>query len=168
MYFLRHLLSVLLLPFTATVVVPALLVVRDGGVRPGFGLFFPPVLLFLVIGILLVVAGLTLIVKTNVLFYRIGQGTLAPWDPTRKLVVQGVYRYVRNPMIAGVMAVLLGEGLCLGSTAVLGWWLVFVTVNVIYMPMVEEPGLVRRFGEEYRNYCRNVPRWIPRLRPWEG
>jgi protein-S-isoprenylcysteine O-methyltransferase Ste14 len=43
-----------------------------------------------------------------------------------------------------------------------------VTVNLIYMPAVEEPGLVRRFGEEYRNYCRNVSRWIPRLRPWEG
>jgi protein-S-isoprenylcysteine O-methyltransferase Ste14 len=168
MYFLRHLLSVLLLPFTATVVIPGLLVIRAGGVHPGFGLFFPPALLFMVIGLLLIAAGLTLVVKTNVLFYRIGQGTLAPWDPTRKLVAQGVYRHVRNPMIAGVMAVLLGEGLILGRPAVLCWWLIFVTVNAIYMPTVEEPGLERRFGDAYREYRKNVPRWIPRLRPWEG
>jgi protein-S-isoprenylcysteine O-methyltransferase Ste14 len=168
LYFIRHLLSVLLLPFTATVVVPALLATRAGGVRPGFALPFPASLLVLALGLLSVAAGLTLVVKTNVLFYRIGQGTLAPWDPTRKLVVSGVYRHVRNPMIAGVMAVLLGEGLCLGSTAVLGWWLIFVTVNLIYMPAVEEPGLARRFGEDYRAYRRHVPRWIPRLRPWEN
>jgi len=167
MYFFRHLLSVLILPFMATVVIPGLLVIRAGGVRPGFGLPFPAAPLFLVVGLLFIAAGLYLVVKTNVLFYRIGRGTLAPWDPTRKLVAQGVYRHVRNPMIAGVMAALLGEGLCLGLPAALCWWVIFVTVNVIYLPTVEEPGLRRRFGDEYEECRKNVPRWIPRLRPWD-
>lgn len=166
MYFLRHLLSVLLLPFMAAVVIPGLLVI-EWGVAPGFGLPQPAALLVTGAGILLVIAGLTLMVKTIGLFYRVGQGTLSPWDPTRKLVAQGIYRHVRNPMISGVMALLLGEALASGAPAVMGWWAVFVAVNAIYIPAVEETGLERRFGQEYREYKDNVPRWMPRLRPWE-
>lgn len=54
----------------------------------------------------------------------------------------------------------------LSSTPLLGWFLGFVLLNLIYIPVLEEPGLERRFGEAYRAYKRNVPRWIPRLRPW--
>jgi protein-S-isoprenylcysteine O-methyltransferase Ste14 len=98
------------------------------------------------------------------LFARVGEGTLAPWDPTRKLVVRGPYRHVRNPMITGVLAILLGEAALFGSWPLLVWAFGFFALNAIYMPLVEEPGLVRRFGDDYVRYRRNVPRWLPRLR----
>ena len=100
------------------------------------------------------------------LFFKYGEGTLAPWTPTQKLVVRGIYRHVRNPMISGVCAVLLGEALVLGSVSVLYWFGFVLLLNMIYLPLVEEPGLAQRFGAEYLRYQQHVPRWIPRLRPW--
>jgi protein-S-isoprenylcysteine O-methyltransferase Ste14 len=104
--------------------------------------------------------------KTISLFANVGEGTLAPWDPPRNLVARGVYRYVRNPMISGVIFILLGEAILLGSLPVLVWFLIGFAVNAIYIPLIEEKRLERRFGDEYLAYKRNVPRWIPRLRPW--
>jgi protein-S-isoprenylcysteine O-methyltransferase Ste14 len=71
-------------------------------------------------------------------------------------------------MISGVFCMLLGEAIVLGSIVVFGWFILFLLENMLYIPLIEEPGLVRRFGEEYLLYRRNVPRWIPRLRPWRG
>jgi protein-S-isoprenylcysteine O-methyltransferase Ste14 len=107
-------------------------------------------------------------VATIRLFGTVGQGTLAPWEPPQHLVVRGVYRHVRNPMISGVLFVLLGESLLTASLPLFRWFVVFALINAIYIPLVEEPGLVKRFGDEYRTYKRNVPRWIPRLTPWEN
>ena len=99
-------------------------------------------------------------------FVRRGQGTPAPWNPPHRLVVTGPYRHVRNPMIAGVCLVLLGEACVLNSLSIALWLLVFATINAVYMPLREEPGLERRFGEAYRTYKRHVPRWWPRRRAW--
>ncbi len=118
------------------------------------------------VGAALVVLGLRLMRQTISLFARVGEGTLAPWDPTQKLVVQGVYRRVRNPMITGVFTILSGETVILGAPEMVAWTAIFGAVNAIYMPLVEEPGLVRRFGQDYVTYRSNVPRWIPRRRPW--
>ena len=71
-------------------------------------------------------------------------------------------------MIAGVACILLGEAVFFGSLPLLCWFAIFVSVNLIYMPLREEPGLVKRFGDDYLLFKRNVPRWIPRLTPWEG
>ncbi|HEX6925123.1 MAG TPA: isoprenylcysteine carboxylmethyltransferase family protein, partial [Longimicrobiaceae bacterium] len=95
-----------------------------------------------------------------------GRGTLAPWDPPRRLVITGVYRHVRNPMISGVILILAGESLAFSSAALGTWTAVVLIVNAVYIPVVEEPGLARRFGEEYEAYRAHVPRWVPRLRPW--
>jgi protein-S-isoprenylcysteine O-methyltransferase Ste14 len=95
-----------------------------------------------------------------------GRGTLAPWNPTQKLVTDGVYRYVRNPMISGVLFILIGETIFFGSWLLFIWALIFGIGNTFYLRLSEEPGLVRRFGEEYLVYRRNVPMWIPRLKPW--
>jgi len=105
-------------------------------------------------------------VATIRLFVTLGKGTLAPWEPPQRLVVQGVYRHVRNPMISGVILVLLGESLLTASLPLFRWFLVFAVVNSAYIPLLEEPGLVKRFGEAYLTYKRNVPRWVPRLTPW--
>jgi protein-S-isoprenylcysteine O-methyltransferase Ste14 len=69
-----------------------------------------------------------------------GEGTLAPWDPPRKLVVRGTYRYVRNPMISGVLGILLGEAIFFGSMPIFKWFVFFAVLSAIYMPLSEEPG----------------------------
>ena len=70
-------------------------------------------------------------------------------------------------MISGVVLVLFGEALLLLSWPHVTWALIFLGINAIYIPLLEEPLLAERFGESYREYCRHVPRLLPRLRPWE-
>jgi protein-S-isoprenylcysteine O-methyltransferase Ste14 len=154
MRILRHLLAIGLLPGVVTLLVPALIVSGDGVA------WWPLSLL----GAVLIALGLVLIAQTVALFATVGDGTLAPWDPTARLVVRGPYRRVRNPMISGVLCVLLGEALVFGSLALLAWWAVVFAINAVYFPLVEEPGLRRRFGADYEAYRTSVPRWLPRLR----
>ena len=123
-------------------------------------------------GLLLCAAGLfaaggALMAHTARVLSQRGSSTLAPWDPTRKLVVVGVYRHVRNPMMLGVFCVLLGETLVFGSRGLVLWTLLFALVNGVGVPRFEEPGLEERFGQAYVLYKQNVPRWIPRRTPWE-
>lgn len=165
----KHIRAVLLLPFMATVVIPVVILYFGGTDTLGFWESIPATRIILpVVGGALMVLGLALMVLTIRLFVTIGKGTLAPWNPTQKLVVQGIYRHVRNPMISGVFLVLMGEATSSASVLLLGWATFFIAVNMTYMPLVEEPGLVKRFGEEYEEYRRNVPRWVPRVKGWEG
>jgi protein-S-isoprenylcysteine O-methyltransferase Ste14 len=119
------------------------------------------------IGILLIAFGLMLALKTIPLFHKLSEGTIMPWEPANELIVEGVYRYVRNPMHTGVFAVMLGEGLVLRSTFILTFALFAIFSHLFYIPFSEERGLEKRFGETYRVYKENVPRWIPRSTPWE-
>jgi protein-S-isoprenylcysteine O-methyltransferase Ste14 len=144
-----------LLPGTVAVVIPAL-IVSLGGAN------LEPVTALL--GAVLAVAGVALVVWTVTLFDRIGRGTLAPWDPTSRLVIRGPYRFVRNPMITGVAAILAGEALFFRSWGIAIELVAFLAVNAIYFPLVEEPSLRRRFGIEYDEYKARVPRWLPRVR----
>lgn len=157
----KQLRAILLLPVMVTIVIPTYLTLSTGAIAPF-------ALLRVVGGLVLIALGLTLVVVTVQMFIRIGQGTLAPWDETQQLVVVGVYRHVRNPMITGVGLILLGEAVALGSLPILICFFVFAAINMVYIPLSEEAGLERRFGEDYREYKRNVPRWIPRLRAWEA
>jgi protein-S-isoprenylcysteine O-methyltransferase Ste14 len=145
----------LLLPFVAVVVVPALLLASFGGGAAGWPILAP-------LGVALFACGLALFAWCVALFARVGEGTLAPWDPTQRLVAVGPYRLVRNPMITGVALMLAGEALWFGSWAVALWACAFVAVNHVWFVLVEEPGLERRFGESYRAYKAAVPRWLPR------
>jgi protein-S-isoprenylcysteine O-methyltransferase Ste14 len=154
----RQLRAIALLPVMVTLVVPALVLRSDSELGP-----WP----LAAVGVALIALGLVLVIWTVTLFARIGRGTLAPWDPTARLVVAGPYRHVRNPMISGVLTVLLGEAALFGSLPLLVWFGTVFAVNAIYFPLVEEPGLRQRFGEDYERYCANVPRWLPRFRPWE-
>lgn len=162
----RHLRSILQLPFLVVVVVPTLILYFTDAINVGWSLAAPLNWMVTLAGGLVIGAGLLLVALTNALFARYGDGTLAPWDPTQKLVVRGVYRHVRNPMICGMMSILFGMGLWLGSEPLLFYAGVFAAINLIYIPLLEEPDLEARFGESYRLYKRHVPRWTPRLTPW--
>jgi len=97
-----------------------------------------------------------------------GLGTPAPFDPPRKLVVSGFYRYVRNPMYIGAALFILGECAVFGSLrAGLLYVLLFLGCLAVFVVIYEEPVLQSKFGAEYEEYCRNVPRFVPRSRPWE-
>jgi protein-S-isoprenylcysteine O-methyltransferase Ste14 len=155
----RHLLAILLLPGMVVLVVPTWILTS----LTGWDLRCTGApLVRSVVGTLLVLAGSGLFTWCVVLFARVGQGTLAPWDPTRRLVAAGPYRYVRNPMISGVAALLLGLTLLSGSALLAGWLAAFVAVTHVYFLASEEPGLERRFGASYRDYKETVPRWLPR------
>ena len=156
-----------ILPFTVLLIIPAVILWATG-FRIGWGLGLPWDAVIVLAGALLMGSGLYYLSITIWLFINIGRGTLAPWSPTSKLVVIGPYRHVRNPMISGVLMTLLGESIAFGSIGIFICFLLFFIINHIYFIYSEEPGLARRFGNEYLSYKRNVPRWIPRLRPWAG
>jgi len=168
MTIIRHFIAILLLPFVMTVLVPRWLMSAfaqsdtrwiDGTLTATFAHLA---------GMLILLLGVSLFIWCLTLFARVGRGTLAPWDPTRHLVVAGPYRFVRNPMISGVLIILIGESLYTGSQVIAIWAVVFFLINVTYFRLLEEPGLDRRFGDEYRRYKAAVPRWIPRPTPWKN
>jgi protein-S-isoprenylcysteine O-methyltransferase Ste14 len=119
-------------------------------------------------GVPFIVAGLPVLLDSFARFALQGLGTPAPMAPPKKLVVSGLYRHVRNPMYVALLAMILGQGLLFGSVRVLEYgaavWLAFTLFVLLY----EEPTLRRTFGVEYEEFCANVPRWIPRLRPWRA
>jgi protein-S-isoprenylcysteine O-methyltransferase Ste14 len=121
-----------------------------------------------VIGILLIAGGVPLLLDSFTRFALQGLGTPAPVFPTKHLVVTGFYRYVRNPMYVGVLWVILGQGLLLGNTRVIGYGLIVSVCFHLFMMTYEEPKLRRTFGTEYELFVASVPRWIPRLSPWRG
>ena len=112
------------------------------------------------------VGGLAVLLDSFARFALRGLGTPAPVLPPSRLVVTGLYRHVRNPMYVAVVSLIVGQGLVLGDPRVIGYgacvWLAFHLFVLGY----EEPTLRRTFGAEYERFCANVPRWIPRLRPW--
>ena len=117
-------------------------------------------------GLLLMLIGAAALVECFVRFAWTGLGTPAPVAPTRKLVVDGLYRHVRNPMYVAVVSLVIGQALWFGSRNLLAYgaavWLAFHLFVLLY----EEPTLRRQFGSEYEEYRRHVRRWLPRLRPW--
>ncbi|HYC33544.1 MAG TPA: isoprenylcysteine carboxylmethyltransferase family protein [Gemmatimonadales bacterium] len=162
---IRHLLAIAVLPFTVTVLIPRWIARREGIVpRMGHGPAEPAIQL---LGLGVLGVGLVLFGASLYRFIVDGRGTLAPWDPPRRLVVRGPYRYVRNPMISGVALVLFGEAAVLLSRSHLLWALCFLGINAVYIPLLEEPYLAIRFGESYDEYRRHVPRLLPRMRPWQ-
>ena len=160
----RHLFAIAALPFVVAVMVP-IWIARRNDVALAFRTSVPE-LLAQIAGVGLLIIGLVLFASSLRRFAGDGKGTLAPWDPPRRLVISGPYRYVRNPMISGVLFVLFGEALILVSRPHLSWALTFLVINLIYIPLLEEPQLKQRFGDAYTEYCKHVHRLVPRCRPW--
>jgi protein-S-isoprenylcysteine O-methyltransferase Ste14 len=116
-------------------------------------------------GGLLVVAGVALYLTCAFWGFALrGKGTPAPFDPPTKLVVEGPYRVVRNPMYWSVACVMLGEALAFRSVALAEMACAFFAFAALFVMIFEEPTLRHEFGAEYEAYCQRVPRWIPRFR----
>jgi protein-S-isoprenylcysteine O-methyltransferase Ste14 len=120
------------------------------------------------LGALLMLAGAGALVHAFARFVIEGIGTPAPVAPTERLVVGGLYRYVRNPMYVAVAATIIGQALLLARPGLLAYGALFMAVVAAFVRLYEEPTLVDRFGEEYADYRRAVPAWHPRLHPWRA
>jgi len=119
-------------------------------------------------GGVMILAALLVLLDSFARFALEGLGTPAPVFPTRRLIVTGLYRYVRNPMYVGVTSIILGQSLLFGSLRVLEYgalvWLAFHLFVLLY----EEPVMRRTFPRDYAVFSKNVPRWTPRLTAWRG
>ena len=151
--------ALLLLPINVLIIIPAIFLDLNA---PEFNNWTS--WLSVIIGFL----GLTLIVSCVRLFAKSGDGTPAPWDPVDNLIITGPYRYVRNPMLSGVIIILFSEALVFWSLSFFIYTTLFVLLNMAYFPLVEEPGLIKRYGAAYKIYMNNVPRWIPLIKPYNS
>ena len=154
---LKTSLFTILVPGTATVLVPYLLLTA------GFQLFPMEIGAWRILGLPPVLLGAVTYLWCAWDFTFTGRGTPAPIDPPKELVVKGLYRYVRNPMYVGITLILLGEALLFESAVLflyVGLLLVWFQLFIVYY---EEPTLRRLFGASYESYCKSVSRWIPGL-----
>lgn len=156
--------AILILPFNVLVTIPAVILWIAGYEK----WVDPWAIVSEVAGLAFIFCATVGMIRTSRLFLTQGEGTPAPWDPPTKFVVEGPYRHVRNPMISSVVLGLIGAGLVFNSAPVLVWAALFLLLNFFYIKFSEEPGLVERFGEDYLEYRRNVPAWIPRFKPWRS
>jgi protein-S-isoprenylcysteine O-methyltransferase Ste14 len=113
-------------------------------------------------GAVLLVAGAALVLETTARFALEGRGTPAPIAPPSRFVVRGSYRFVRNPMYVGVLALIVGQALLLGREVLLPWAAAAALLFHLFVVLHEEGELARRFGDEYEDYRRRVSRWLPR------
>lgn len=116
-----------------------------------------------VLGSVLMAVGIAGYVWCATLFVR-ADGTPAPIAPTRTAVVSGPYRINRNPMYTSVLAVILGQAVLYGARDLVFYGLLMIIVAHVFVLTYEEPTLRRKFDGEYEEFCRRVPRWIPRMR----
>ena len=159
--------AIILLPGNVLVFIPAtiLWLSRDDMLAENF---LPNSIVSKAFGLFFFAIGLFLAIWTMRIFIRQGGGgTPAPWDPIKNFIVEGPYLYVRNPMIIGVILLLVSESILLQSWEIFTWVIIFVIINSMYFVLYEEPNLEQRFGEKYRSYKLDVPRWLPRLSPYQ-
>ena len=147
--------AILLLPFNVTIIIPTLLLWYTDYQ------WCIPSISQIVLGVILFCGGLGLFIKTTLLFHKVGQGTLSPLAPPKRLIIKGPYKRVRNPMLLGILCILLSEALLFSSSCIFIYTLIFFVVNCIYFKTVEEKRLIKRFGQDYIVYRDSVPMWLP-------
>ena len=118
------------------------------------------------VGAVMLVTGTVVLVAAFARFVTEESGTPAPVAPTQRLVVGGLYRYIRNPMYVAVLATIVRQALVFGRVELLAYGAVVAIAFFVFVYLYEEPTLLRTFGEDYEEYRRAVPGWWPRLRPW--
>lgn len=121
-----------------------------------------------VLGVVVLLAALAVLISAFVRFVAEGFGTPAPIAPPDRLVVGGLYRYVRNPMYLAVLSLIIGQALVLGQLILLAYAVVVSAAFVTMVRWHEEPALLRQFGDQYAAYRAAVPGWLPRLSPWQS
>ena len=152
---LRNVLFTLLQPGIVAGFVPYLLVRNKLQ-----SLISHPVQFLQYVGIVIGFLGILIMTHCIIRFATHGQGTLSPADPTKRLVISGLYHYSRNPMYVGVMLILVGEALFCQSLSLWVYSAVIFTAFQLFIVFWEEPRLKNDFGEEYVDYCRKVRRWV--------
>lgn len=150
---LRVVLFTLVVPTTGAVVVPWWLLSRWGPLPEPRA--WPATVL--------IAAGVALYLWCLALFASVGRGTPGPWDPPRRFVAVGPYRWVRNPIYVGVLLVLIGEAWLFLSPPLVAYAAVAAVAFHLFVVAYEEPTLRRTFGAAYEDYLDRVPRWIPRV-----
>jgi protein-S-isoprenylcysteine O-methyltransferase Ste14 len=150
--FFRALISFLVLPGTVAGLIPAWIVSTDRG--RGHGLIFGAVPLAI---------GVVMLFWCVRDFHVSGKGTLAPWDPPKRLVIVGLYRFTRNPMYVGIVLLLAGWSLFAASALLAGYTVILAIAFHLRVVLYEEPRLKMQFAEEWVAYTAAVPRWLPRL-----
>ena len=154
MTWLKTLIFTFIVPGTVTIYVPHWLLATES-LSPAFDLGLTHYL-----GLVLMTLGAAIYGWCAWDFTFTGKGTPAPIDPPKELVVRGLYRYTRNPMYVGVLTVLLGETLWFGSRRLLVYTAAVALLFHLFITLYEEPVLQQSFGDAYRRYRGNVPRWL--------
>jgi protein-S-isoprenylcysteine O-methyltransferase Ste14 len=155
--FLRALLAFLMLPAVVGFMVPWWIAAADRSRTGGWW-----------VGGLVAAAGLVVLLWCVRDFYVSGKGTLAPWDPPKRLVIVGLYRFMRNPMYVGVLTLVAGWSLLAGSAWLAAYGAALAVGFHLRVIWAEEPWLARQFGADWAAYAAAVPRWWPRRTPWSG
>ena len=114
-------------------------------------------------GLILVGSGVFIFLVNTFAFKHFGRGTPVPIEPPKELVAEGLYKYVRNPMYLGYFGIVFGEFFIFGHLSLLIYAILFVILTHLYVVFVEEPGLKKRFGDDYGRYLKSVPRWLPEM-----
>ena len=150
--------AIIILPVNVLIIIPAILAYLTNFT------FNRPSVLQIVFSVITGIIGAFFAGWSMLTFKSKGNGTPAPWAPPQNFVVTGPYRYIRNPMISGVIFLLYAEFCITKSVALFLWFLVFTFINLFYIHYVEEPQLKKRFGKTYEEYLEKVPCWIPKIR----
>ena len=148
---LRNLLFTVVVPGTGGIYLPWLILTRHGAA--------PTPVAWPAVGV--IAAGVGLYLCCLWVFAVVGRGTPGPWDPPRRLVAVGPYRWVRNPIYLAALLIVLGEAWLFGSAALLLYAGAAAVAFHLLVIGYEEPRLRGQFGERYEAYRRTVPRWIP-------
>ena len=156
--------TVVFLMLTPGMVAGLIPAVMTGWEIPWTGGWVSPVAIVAGIAIL---SGVLVLLDAFIRFAR-ADGTPAPTNPTAHLVVVGPYRYVRNPMYLAVLTIILGQALLFGSWGTLLYAGVVLVAVVLFVLGYEQPALELEYGDEYREYRRNVRGWVPRVRAWKS
>ena len=157
MLILKTILFILVLPGTVIVLIPYFLLTSR------FELFFPKLGIFRFLGVFPILIGAAIGLWCIWDFLITGKGTPAPFDPPKKLVKKGLYRFVRNPMYLSSAFMLLGGVLLFESMVLLVYTIFVILAFHLLVTCYEEPVLKRRFGDSYKDYFSTVPRWIPNI-----